>query len=247
MMAGNARARRYRTNAKAPSLLCRLIYDEEGNRFTPSHAAKNGKRYRYYVSQKLIKDRSAKSNQAGRIPARELEKVVIAELTNFFTSADRIVTALTFADDELATIQAIVGSAAGYAKRLDGTSPDTTAEILASVVARVVVHQDSVDVQLSKELTRERLLEPNRNIRPGRPTNPDSDVDPIILTIPAKLKQCGRELRMIIPSRSGGPERGRTVPSLFKALSRVREWIRLIEEGKCKNQKAVAPKVATGP
>jgi site-specific DNA recombinase len=244
MMTGNARARRYRTNAKAPSLLCGMVYDDEGNRFTPSHAAKNGKRYRYYVSQKLIKDRSAKPHQAGRIPARELEKVVIAELTNFFTSADRIVTALTFGDDELTTIQAIVGSAAGYAKRLDGSSPDITAEILASVVARVVVHQDSVYVQLSKDLIPERLLEPDRNIRPGRPTNSDSDVDPIILTIPAKLKQCGHELRMIIPSRSGGPEPGRTVPSLLKALSRAHEWIRLIEEGKCKDQKAVT--LATG-
>lgn len=161
MMTGNARARRYRTNAKAPSLLCGLVYDDEGNRFTPSHAAKNGKRYRYYVSQKLIKDGSAKSNQAGRIPAWELEKVVIAELTNFFTSADRIVTALTFADDALTTTQAIVESAAGYAKRLDGSSPGIPAEILASVVARVVVHQDSVDIQLSKDLVRERLLEPD--------------------------------------------------------------------------------------
>ena len=52
---------------------------------------------------------------------------------------------MTFVDDELTAIQAIVGSAAGYAKGLDGSLPDVTAEILASVVARVVVHQDSVD------------------------------------------------------------------------------------------------------
>src|SRR5262249_8723450 len=37
------------------SLLTGLIRDADGNRFTPSHTAKNGKRYRYYVSQSVIR------------------------------------------------------------------------------------------------------------------------------------------------------------------------------------------------
>src|SRR5713226_276799 len=42
--------------AAMPSLLVGLVYDERGNRFTPAHAVKNGKRYRYYVSQAAIKN-----------------------------------------------------------------------------------------------------------------------------------------------------------------------------------------------
>ncbi len=39
--------------AAEPSLLAGLLHDERGNRLSPSHAVKNGVRYRYYVSQAL--------------------------------------------------------------------------------------------------------------------------------------------------------------------------------------------------
>ena len=39
------------THAAEPSLLAGLIYDDGGQRMTPSHANKKGTRYRYYVSQ----------------------------------------------------------------------------------------------------------------------------------------------------------------------------------------------------
>jgi site-specific DNA recombinase len=41
-------------DAKQPSLLAGLIFDESGERLTPSHAVKKGTRYRYYVSRSLI-------------------------------------------------------------------------------------------------------------------------------------------------------------------------------------------------
>src|SRR3954453_10139515 len=37
-----------------PSLLAGLLYDAEGQRLTPTHAVKNGARYRYYVSRRLV-------------------------------------------------------------------------------------------------------------------------------------------------------------------------------------------------
>jgi site-specific DNA recombinase len=50
-LAANTHARHVRINAKDPSLLAGLLYDEEGNRLTPTHANKQGKRYRYYALQ----------------------------------------------------------------------------------------------------------------------------------------------------------------------------------------------------
>ena len=105
LMAENVRVRRHGTNAKAPSLLRGLLYDEDGNRFTPSHACKRGKRYRYYVSQRVIKDASSASNQPGRIPARELENLVLAKLKSFFSSADQVVSALALPEDDLGVTQ----------------------------------------------------------------------------------------------------------------------------------------------
>jgi hypothetical protein len=39
---------------KSPSLLTGLLFDAEGQRMTPTHAVKNNRRYRYYVSRPLI-------------------------------------------------------------------------------------------------------------------------------------------------------------------------------------------------
>jgi catechol 2,3-dioxygenase-like lactoylglutathione lyase family enzyme len=47
-----AKARRHRSKVDAaePSLLTGMLTDAHGNRFTPSHAVRSGRRYRYYIS-----------------------------------------------------------------------------------------------------------------------------------------------------------------------------------------------------
>ena len=117
-LAENHRARRHRTNASEPSLLSGLIFDQDGCRYTPSHAVKNGKRYRYYVSRKIIHGRSAGSTQPGRIPARELEQLVLTELASFFGSADRVTAMLGPADEDLETTRALVERCEAICKRL---------------------------------------------------------------------------------------------------------------------------------
>src|SRR5215467_8715801 len=52
-LAGNAAERNSGTNTRQPSLLAGLLFDGDGNRMTPTHAVKNGVRYRYYVSRPL--------------------------------------------------------------------------------------------------------------------------------------------------------------------------------------------------
>ena len=65
---------RARNAAKQKSLLCGKLFDETGDRLTPSHTrTAKGVRLRYYVSHRLIK-RSGDANLDGwRLPAPELE------------------------------------------------------------------------------------------------------------------------------------------------------------------------------
>ncbi|WP_300039620.1 recombinase family protein, partial [uncultured Roseobacter sp.] len=55
------------------SPLAGKLYDETGDRLTPSHSRKNGRRLRYYISHRLVKDRSRKHPDAWRLPADQLE------------------------------------------------------------------------------------------------------------------------------------------------------------------------------
>lgn len=68
---------RIRNVAKQTSLLCGKLFDETGDRLTPSHTkTSKGMRLRYYISHRLIK-RSGEVNLDGwRLPAPELEAKV---------------------------------------------------------------------------------------------------------------------------------------------------------------------------
>lgn len=62
LQSGAAVARGSRQKATR-SLLAGKLFDETGDRLTPSHSRKNGKRLRYYISCRLVKDRSRKHPQ----------------------------------------------------------------------------------------------------------------------------------------------------------------------------------------
>ncbi len=86
-LSDNAVARRYGTNAKSPSLLKGLVYDEAGDLLSPTHAVKSGRRYRYYVSHRALEDADAHPD-AWRLKAEHLEAVVVDLLCDFLSQRD---------------------------------------------------------------------------------------------------------------------------------------------------------------
>ena len=67
-LATNRTERTSGANAAEPSLLAGLVYDGAGQRMTPSHANKQGTRYRYYVSKSLVTGR--RGSERSPRPAR---------------------------------------------------------------------------------------------------------------------------------------------------------------------------------
>jgi site-specific DNA recombinase len=233
-LAGNHRARRNRTNASEASLLSGLIFDQDGCLYTPSHAVKKGKRYRYYVSRRIIHGQARASTQPSRIPARELEQLVLTELRSFFGSADRVAAIVGQAGEDLVTTRALVDAAQQFAKALAGDSTSGLRELLAGIVVRITIRQDSIEVHISKEGIRARLL--NQERIPGQV----SDGQPIVLTMAMKLKRCGGEMRLIIPGWAAIDQLRQPVASLIKAVSRASDWVRRMEVGEFKHQRDLA-------
>jgi hypothetical protein len=64
------------TRAKSESLLIGRIYDDRGNRMTPSHARKEGIKYRYYLSSPLLHGQPGRVGLVRRVPAAEVEALV---------------------------------------------------------------------------------------------------------------------------------------------------------------------------
>ena len=63
-----------RTNSE--SLLMGRIFDDRGNRMTPSQVHKKGKRYRYYLSSALSQGQAENVGSVCRVPASEIETLV---------------------------------------------------------------------------------------------------------------------------------------------------------------------------
>ena len=76
MLKDGAAKSRGTTRKATQSLLAGKLFDETGDRLTPSHSQKNGKRLRYYISHRLVKDRSRKHPDAWRLPAEQLEGLI---------------------------------------------------------------------------------------------------------------------------------------------------------------------------
>jgi site-specific DNA recombinase len=58
------------------ALLAGKLFDDRGNRMSPSHAAKGGRRWRYYVSQAVLQGRKHEAGSIARVPALEIERRV---------------------------------------------------------------------------------------------------------------------------------------------------------------------------
>jgi site-specific DNA recombinase len=76
LLVQNARERQVRLN-ESPAILMGRIFDDRGNRMTPSHSNKDGARYRYYVSHVLLQRRDKDAGRVVRVPAIQLEKLVV--------------------------------------------------------------------------------------------------------------------------------------------------------------------------
>src|SRR6266513_1183978 len=64
------------TRGKSESLLIGRIYDDRGNRMTPSHARKGGIKYRHYLSSPLLHAQPGRVGSVRRLAAAEVEALV---------------------------------------------------------------------------------------------------------------------------------------------------------------------------
>jgi site-specific DNA recombinase len=71
-----ASAAAWQRRLKGSLALAGRIFDDLGNRMTPTHTNKRGARYRYYVSHALLQKRPNEAGSVPRVPAPEIESVV---------------------------------------------------------------------------------------------------------------------------------------------------------------------------
>jgi site-specific DNA recombinase len=219
--ASNTAVRRSGKTSKEPSLLAGLLFDNDGNRMTPSHAVKSGKRYRYYVSNNLIVGAGRGRKSAGeglRIPAQEIEQHVVMSIAAFLADAQRVNAELCSSGMSPAVAGAAIRQASSFGSELETDGGREHYEAIRLLVARVQVGDGAIAVTLRRQSLAERLNVPTDHL-------PNVDA-PLELTMPAELRRIGKEKRLIVAALVP-----KTNPdaALIKAVVRAHQWFEMLK------------------
>jgi DNA invertase Pin-like site-specific DNA recombinase len=99
-LAANAVARQVRLKG-SPAVLTGRIFDDRGNRMSPSHSNKLGVRYRYYVSHAILQQRKAEAGSVARVPAPEIENLVLDDVRKHLALIGKVEHPATISDRDL--------------------------------------------------------------------------------------------------------------------------------------------------
>jgi site-specific DNA recombinase len=130
---------------------------------TPTHAVKKGVRYRYYVSRRLITGTRGEeeNDQASgqRIPAANLERLVVQRLRSFFADPVALLESLPQHRRDAPSQRRANAAATEIVRALDDRREDAWNMIFRPIIVRVQVGVDRIDVDLSAERLVEQLLQ----------------------------------------------------------------------------------------
>jgi DNA invertase Pin-like site-specific DNA recombinase len=112
------RERRSCIGKAARSPLLGKIFDQAGNRLTPSHAVKDGRRYRYYVSRGLVVGTSQEDPDGWRLPAAQIERLVADEAIRVLADRAAVAAALEKAKVPTEQFPSALAAAERWCRRL---------------------------------------------------------------------------------------------------------------------------------
>jgi len=232
----NATRRQSPTNAKAPSLLTGLIYDETGDRLCPTHANKKGRRYRYYISKRLM-HRTGSTDGGWRVPGKELDGAVARMVGDFLRDEIRIVDALDLTGVPPDRLRTILRRAAAAADDLGDERPECQHRLLHLLLHRVTLHPDSIHIALRRSGLGSLVFEK----APDSGAHPEDLID---LTVPAVFKRRGVEAKLIVSAAQG--EVASPDESLIALLAQAHRWRDQLAAGEFQTAREISHRTGIG-
>ncbi len=213
---GAARTRA-KVAAKQRSLLCGKLFDETGDRLTPSHSkTRSGLRLRYYISHRLIK-RSGEENLNGwRLPAEELETRIARLLRSHVLSPSffgNVVPEATVSD--ISSWRTTLSEICQHKQLVD----------LFNLIERIDITPGELRVHLDGTRIAELL-----SIRHDALTE-----NGMIITSAFQLRKRGVETKLIFADTATGVDE-----KLIRNIAKAHQWFEQIKSGKTLSEIAKA-------
>jgi site-specific DNA recombinase len=233
-LAANHHENRSRTNVKSKSVLAGLIYDDAGHRLVSSHATKNGKRYRYYVtSQGTGRSGGTAAPATLRLPAIMIDELSRTRLQSFLRDKAQISLLLR----ETRCRPAEIGSGLSNASVLaDSLTPDSPVpHNFADLLARVIVNYTSLKISIKRDRLLAILTE--KPVKQSQDNGPDNDEDNMIaLEIPIPGVAGGGSGKLVFEDQNAKTPDAVVV----KAIARASIWFEQLTTCKAQSMAEIA-------
>jgi len=231
----NNQAHREGKSQSTPSLLTGKLFDSNGVRFTPTHAVKNAKRYRYYTSQTAVRQAGIKP-VITRFPAEELEQFVRSQVHLLLQTPDKCTAGMKNSPNKGLTVR----RAEDLAREWPELAISKQYELVRNILRRVTVSPTTVWIEIDKAKLLATLLGQSSEALSSLYTR---RLDVLKLTSDFLVRRQRGELRLIAPHGGSCFERQRE-PSLVKAVARARDWYERIVGGEFNTIGHLAQKVS---
>ena len=221
----NNQAHRTGKSNSTSSLLCGRLFDVNGVRFTPTHSVKNGKRYRYYTSQCVVRKTGTRPALA-RFPAQELEAFVSAQIGLLLQRPNKLTAGMKVTPSKDAAAE----RALELAKEWREIEISKRCDFIRKILKRVTVADTTVCTEIDKVKLLATLLGHTSGALPSLIRHKSESLE---LHGNLQILRRGSELRIIAPGGGSGFV-GQPVQSLVKALARAHDWHERIVVGEFK-------------
>lgn len=228
LLKGQAPNRRNGSNVRNRHLLTGLLFDDTGDRLSPVFTVKDGKRYRYYISNRL-ETTTGKDPSGWRLPADELERTVLHQLDAMLRDNVRL---SEWADMMVPArpVHTIIARAEAFREALHTSSPEQ-AKSLRRLVRAIHVKPG------------ELVFELNPRAAIGEVDSADSDhvqqpeLDPVTISVPMTLRRRGAEAKLVLEGQS--PSR-KPDDGLVEALAKAHVMLGMLTDGSARTIAEVA-------
>jgi hypothetical protein len=230
-LAVNTSNHRGRAQAAEASLLAGLLVDNRGERLTPSHALKKGRRYRYYVSAALITDAGTDRTQGWRLAATEIEGAVIRMLADALSNPASLVERFGAAGMPTDQLRKLLGRAGPMAATLAGSLGERT-KLVRELVEKIIVDEKTIMIKLRRGVLWGEDV-------PSSASEAASN-SAVELTAAVAFARQGAGTKLVLPGFAQQTHNSRCDPALIKAIARGRAWFEELATGRARSLQDLA-------
>jgi site-specific DNA recombinase len=210
--------------SRTTGLLMGRLFDGNGEPLYSCWAKKGERRYRYFVSRKLVRRSKTPEDGGWRLPAGRTEEAVTTAALQLLSDRGALASALKTCGLSAAELKQAVEAIDTKVRSFRQVG---TMEESETIIERVDLKRDGMQItlHLGAMLRPDQFSHGRANLRMTR-------------LVPMQLRRRGVETRMVIPGEAVTVSR--TDPALLRALVRGHQWFGELASGRAVSTKQIA-------